>query len=179
MSMYKSFEKLANEAIDEINNRIEAEKREAQEKDLSQFDFKIRLSKITYWIIAAAMISGLFILFRSVVSYFTYSSTTNQESTLDTGMIITAGLLILPTFIALLLIKFKPLPEVKGSYLYYKYKEYHYSEVRCIKISEINTARVYLDDGKSFWLSRDFENYDMFIGWAEKCEIPVDRKERC
>ncbi len=177
MGMYKLFGKLSNEAVEELKNRIDEEKKEAQEKDISQFDFKMKLSKITYQAVIAALVFGVFMLFKAGAKSFIYDENAGQKPSMNTGMLVIGAVLIILALAVALTVKLKPLPKVRCSYLYYKGNEYHYSKIQCIKISAINTARVFLEDGNSFRISRDFENYDMFIVWAEKCGIIIERKE--
>lgn len=162
--------------IDEVNERIEKEKQDAGEKDLSQFDFRLQLSKLSLKIILFGGAFFGYLLLRQIFRLFLYSSMGISYRSNSTHAFL-AVILFLGLISALVVIVFKTksLPEVKCSYMYYKKKEYHYSEISSIDISAINIARIHLLDGKSFWITRDFENYDTFLCWAEKCGIPVDR----
>ncbi len=67
------------------------------------------------------------------------------------------------------------MPEVKGEFFRYKKEDFHCSDINQIKVSRIRIITVYLSNGKKIRITRDYENYETFLVWAEKCGIDIDR----
>lgn len=173
MKVYESYNDLEC-IIDDLNERTECEKRKAKEKAVSQFSFKLKMSKLSMNIALVSIILGLIFLIKSGLATLIRSVFTDEKSAYNTEIFVIGSVFIIIGLINIIIYKFTPLKQVKGSYLYYKGKEYHYSDIKKIKISDMNIVSVFLTDGKSFRITGDYDNCTTFLVWSEKCGITFE-----
>ena len=173
MKVYKSFDNL-EQIIDDFNERTEGEKREAKEKAVSQFCFKLEMAKLLMNVAVISIIIGLFFVIKFGLAALIRSLFTDERSVYNTEMIVLGSVFIIIGLINIIIFKLTPLKHVNGSHLYYKGKEYHYSDIKKIKISDMNIVRVFLTDGKSFRITGDYDNCTTFLVWAEKCGVTFE-----
>jgi hypothetical protein len=180
MSLNKDYKSSTDEQIEKMRERLREERRKAQETDLSQFDFQMPLSKTSAQAIWPALgITGVMAI-RYAVKNLLYVGIADEALTLKKMRpAILTGLMLLIFIAAAIVLRFTPMPEVKGEFFRYKNEDYHYSDIFRIKVSRIGRVTVYLSNGKKIYITRDFENYETFLVWAEKCGIEIDRAVDC
>lgn len=99
----------------------------------------------------------------------------NQYSMLKIVLILLAFIAVLLCTVYYIYCVCKPMPSVVRTTMYYKGKRYHYSEITKVVIGRrIRVAKVYIDGKYAFWLSPEYQNYQSFISWAKKCNVPIE-----
>ncbi len=165
-----------NKKLEEIEESFREERRNAFEKDLSEFDFSMPLSKATAGTILPTVSLSLVMMIRYVIKPVIYANMTGEKLTLNKLMpVIMSVLLVLVFIFAAIFFRCAPMPEVKGEFFRYKKEDFHCSDINQIKVSRIRIITVYLSNGKKIRITRDYENYETFLVWAEKCGIDIDR----
>ena len=103
-----------------------------------------------------------FNLFSPLLKFLIYGEAL-ELNVLHFTCLFLVGIVVVFSIAGPIYLKNKPLPEIKGTMMYFRKNAYHYSQITEIKISKIFLATVYIDGKKRFRISRDFMNYDAFI----------------
>lgn len=181
MSMEKELASLINDVTDDMKIRQKNETKDILEKELYDVNFKLAMDKEVYKLFLVSFICA-FILFvkslgRPILKTIMYGTPMNL-TVLHIWALVLIGIAVVFCIVGPLYLKNKSQPEVKKTMVCYKGNTYHYSQITKIKVSSLNLAKVYIDGKKCFWISRDFRNYDAFIAWAKKCNVPMEQKQK-
>ncbi len=113
-------------------------------------------------------------ILKKILGYEESLSLTHFEVIIITFVI----LFIIVSFSLLIFMLKCAKPRIRNSYIVYKGKYIHYREITLIKVSSLNVAKIYVNGKKCFTITGDFNNYWSFLSWAEKCNVPMIKKER-
>lgn len=180
MGMKKDLMYVVNDVTDDIKIRKRRETQETLEKELFDVDFKLQYDKNINSIFIVCCLLALILFLKSVgkplLKLFIYGETL-ELNVLHFTCLFLVGIVVVFSIAGPIYLKNKPLPEIKGTMMYFRKNAYHYSQITEIKISKFFLATVYIDGKRRFRISRDFINYDAFIEWAKKCNVPIEQKQ--
>ena len=172
---------LINDVTDDIKIRKEQETKDTLEKELYDVNFKVAMDQELYAVFGIIFITVFIVIVKAfgkpILKAFIYGGPL-ELNVIHICVLVLIGIAVVFCIAGPLYLKNKSQPEVKKTMVYYKGKPYHYSQITKIKVSSLNLAKVYIDGKKCFWISRDFRNYDAFITWAKKCNVPVKQKQK-
>lgn len=181
MGMGKDLMYVVNDVTDDIKIRQIKETQETLEKDLFDVDFKLQYDKNMNNIFIVCCLLALVLFLKSVgkplLKVLIYGDSLDLN-VLHLVCLWLVGIIVALSIAGPVYLRNKPLPEIKKTMMYYKKNTYHYSQITKIKISLFYLTTVYLDEKKRFRISRDFINYDAFIEWAKKCNIPIEQNQK-
>ena len=179
MGLEKDLMYAINDVTDDIKIRQRREIQETLEKELFDVDFKLQYDKNINSIFIVCCLLALILFLKSVgkplLKLLIYGEAL-ELNVLHFICLFLVGIVVVFSIAGLIYLKNKPLPEIKGTMMYFRKNAYHYSQITEIKISKVFLATVYIDGKKRFRISRDFMNYDAFIEWAKKCNVPIEQK---
>lgn len=181
MSMGKDLMNVVNDLTDDIKIRQINETQETLEKELYDDNFKLQYDKNMNNLFIVCFLFALVLLLKSVgkplLKMLIYGESLNLN-VLHLVCLWLVGLIIIFLIAGPMYLKNKPLPEIKKTTMYYRKNSYHYSQITKIKISIFSLTTVYIDEKKKFRISGDFINYDAFIQWAKKCNVPIEQNQK-
>lgn len=176
MGIYEELMDMADDVIEDTKNRQEKERQDALEKELCDVHFKLvydsDLNTIFAVLLGLALILFLKILCKPIVKRVIYGYSI-QLGIMGIIALILIGLIVILAIAGPFYMSHRALPEIKGTMLYYKGSFYYARQITKIKVSSMKIATVYIDGKKCFWTSTNDLNYEAFLDWARKCNIPL------
>lgn len=170
-----------NDLKEDLKIRQINETQDTLEKELFDVNFKLQFDKgmnnLIIYCFLFALVLFLKIIGKPLLKMIIYGEAFNLSS-IHIVCLCLVGLVFILLIVAPLYIKNKPLPEINKSMMYYRKQSYHFSQISKITISRFSLTTVYLDEKKKFMISRDFINYDAFIQWAKKCNVPIEQNQK-
>lgn len=179
--MKKIFASVVHLQDEQAIERQKKEQREVDEKEVYDINFELEFNKASLILVGMLWIF-LLPFFIKVLGYDMYLANKKGElfhlSSYGIGRIVMLALVLATAVFGTvfsLICAMKSMPRVKNTNMYYRGKEYHYSEItRLVIMNGMNITKVYLNGKYKFWISSDYINYRSFIEWAKKCRIPIE-----
>lgn len=155
------------------------EKKKLDESEVNDINFEVKVDKsffhtfLIMWLVIFVIFFNTFgsNIFQEMkdgnifdISYYSITSATCMI------LVVMAAVSVILCYICMIT---KPVPKVKNTYMIYKGKKYHVSEITEVRIGKMNQAKVYIHGKYAFWLSGDFINYRSFIEWLRKCKVLI------
>lgn len=179
MGIEKNFSKKMLESELQIRQQFSRERDEVQLSELDEIDFWTKYSKSVSTMNICAFLLLLIFSFRlfgkPLIKHLIYKEPI-QFVSFSIVMIAIVGALFLFVGVYFVIIWTKKPIHVRKGTVYCGNKSWNYLEISKIVVNKMNIANVYSNGKKIFWISAEFDNFESFLSWAEKCRIPVERK---
>lgn len=169
--------------------RLRRERKRMWETNIEDVDFQIApdMAKIrNYGFTCISSLVGGFLLplpgeAEEIIGFFKYGKPIRFVE-IKSVLVILGVLLVFVYTIQVVETCLRSRPRIRGSVMYYKGLQYHFSEITKVTESRFHTIRVYVKGRKkSLFSSGDvllLKGSESFLIWAEKCNIPVKRPKR-
>ncbi len=163
-------------ASDEIDKHAREERRKVQEEDLRDIDFSIKYNRSILKLYLSEVLLILVLsaksILRPVFDHMISGKAVEFDRT-DIEIFIFIGLLIVSALIYAVRVRQKGEIHVTKNTLYWRDRNWHYLEISKVTVNCLKVATIYSNDERLFCISSGYENFDSFLTWAKKCDIPV------
>lgn len=166
--------------VDNMQYNRQQERETVDESELYDVDFKIYPEKMTLQMIGIAIIALILITIKGFAGELYDLIVSHQTPELNIIQWFLLGLSacgLMGSLIALgVLWLWRPV-HVEHSKLICKGKTYHCRDITEVCIDSLKVVRVYAGKRKIMTITVEYVNYSGFLSWAEKCHIPIQKKE--
>ena len=178
MSIERNVTNVLNDLTESIDARTKSEKAEMLEKELYDVNFEMKTGRAAYWALILMYPLSLILLLKVVGKPALKSLLDDipfQLNVFHYSVIIVTVICMIVPIISFIYLNCRAYPKVSGTILSYKGQEYSYAQITKIHISAVNVATVYVNGRKCFKIAREYVNYQSFIEWARKCNVPIEQ----
>lgn len=163
----------------QLKNQFAEERETVKASALQDIDFLItyskRMANMNICFSVVVFLIAFKIFAKPVLKHLIYDEPFEIDG-LGIVMLVLLGVLIFFVIVYCIVIWTKRVIHVRNSMVYCGKKSWNYLEISKIIVNKVNVANVYSKGKKIFWISAEFDNFESFLSWAEKCHIPVERK---
>jgi hypothetical protein len=171
-----------SDAAREHQEQREEDRAQIQESDLYNVDFIIKYDRSTIRMCLGGLLLLAPFAVRSVLKTIIRNHMLGRGFDLEMSasvifFTVLVGLAVIFVSVYAICVLRQGEIHVRHSSVFMRDKSWHYKEISQIKVNSLdNMATVYVDGRMIFWIGSDYENFESFLTWAEKCHIPVKRK---